>query len=256
MTKSSLATSCKRIASACVLGLALGAGSAAAAPITYEFSAEISVINSDLAAPGLSLGDAVTGSFTYETGLALSPGFNTSRQQLIDSGRVAGTDFHEGMADDVSESSQVVGGPGFGGTAPVFTISLNIGGTTYDINGDSLIRHRTNEWVLTPDRPAYAYDTLFAVSANANGGLSGIRLFDDAVFSGLFPADFTMSLLPDLNELFRARVFSVIDLDGDGVDDTQVFAAVTSLATRVPEPASWVLVLTGLLTLRRLKRAA
>lgn len=258
MSRASSGRSVRRIICYCLVGLAFAAAPAAAVPVTYDFTAEVTILN-NVDTPGdpvvgLSLGDAVTGSFTYEAGLALSPGLNTSRQELLDSGwtplppgptpDTGGPYFHAGMADDVSESFQAIGGPGFGGD-PVFSITLNIAGTTITFGGDSLIRHRTNEWVPTPDRPAFAYDTMFAYAGADTGNISGIRLMDDGVYTGTFPADQTLADLPSLDDLFRARVFTFIDLDGDGVEDTQVFAQLKTL-TQVPEPGTLALLGIGL----------
>lgn len=252
----------RRIVTGLAVGLALVSGAAVAAPVTYNFVAEVSIINDLDGAPvsGLSLGDTVTGSFTYEAGAALNPALAITRQQLIDDlgwVPVAAGDtppagpgaFHAGMADGISESFQAVGGPGFGGGAPVFTIDFDFGSTQASFGGDSLIRHRTNEFVVTPDRPSFAYDTMIAF-AGLGGNSSGIRLMDNGVYTGLFPSDQTLLDLPSLDALFLARVFSTMDFDGDGTSDTQVFAQLTSLTRAVPAPGALVLLLLGLLGLR------
>ena len=52
-------------------------------------------------------------------------------------------------------------------------------------------------------------------------------------------------------------MFTVIDLDGDGADDTQIFARVDALSARsVPEPGTLALVFSGLLLLRWRTRTA
>ncbi len=257
----------RRMITSVALGFALLSGSANAVPVTYNFVAEVTLLNNVLVeggpTPNVSLGDTVTGSFTYEAGIPMDPGFNTNRQQLIDFGftPVAAGDplpgdgssaFHDGMVDGVSETGQAIGGAGFGGTDPVFEISFNFDAVSATVAGDTVIRHRTNEWVATPDRPSFAYDTMIAFAGleDPNGFSSGVRLMDDGVYTGTFPLDSTLASLPGLDELFLARVFGVLDFDGDGEKDTQFFAAITSLTRAVPAPGAFVLLLLGLMGLR------
>ncbi len=251
----------RRIATSVALGLALLTGTANAAPVTYDFVAEISLL-SDLnggTANGLALGDTVTGSLTYEADAPLNFAGSLTRQDLIDNGLTPvlvndpppppGTSTFAGeMADSVSDTYQTIGGPGFGGTDPVFEISFDFGAFQSSVGGDSLIRHRSNEYVPTPDRPTFAYDTLFMLADIGNFS-SGIRFMDTGVYTGTFPNDRTLLSLPSLDDMFRTRVFATLDVDGDGVADTQVFAVVTELS-RVPAPGALVLLLLGLIGLR------
>ena len=173
--------------------------------------------------------------------------------------------FHAGMDAGLSETGQA------GGDFSLFSLSFTANGTTFSggTEGDqqsSSMRHRTNEWVVTPDRPSFAYDSLLAfqsdqdVELDGNGNVvnvttrsqTGIRLMDDGVFTGDFPLDRALALLPSLDELFRARVFTTADLDGDGIAESSVWAQLDSLV-RVPVPGTglFLLGLAGLFLRRR-----
>ena len=244
------------------------APAALAVPVTYNFTGSLTLIeNLSGTGPvaGFALGDTISGTLTYESGVALAPGLQISRQELLDAGLfpLAPGDtadpslsyFHAGMdATGDSVSQQVIGG------SSLFSLSFSTAGGNFSVdpsNSTSLYRHRTNEWVPTPDRPAFAYDTLFLTQFdNTTTETTGIRLMDDDVFTGLFPVNVgaqSLAALPGLSDLFLGRVFGITTLD-DGTD-VQVFAALDSL-TAVPEPGTLALLGAGLLGLWFRKKAA
>lgn len=243
--------------------LPLIANNAMATPITYDFTGSISVL-SNLSGTGpvagFALGDAISGTLTYDSGVELTTGFQTSRAELELSGGLPAAPgdvldpgefyFHSGMdatADSVTR--QAVGGAG------LFSLSFSSAGGNFAINpstSTSFLRHRTNEFIVTPDRPTYAFDTMFASQFDlVTDENIGLRLMDDDAFAGLFPVNAgaqSLAALPSLADLFLARVFGSTDLDGDGVADVQVFATIDSL-TAVPEPAPLTILALGLCTL-------
>ena len=254
------------------------APTALAAPVTYEFSGTLSFLAGEAENQGFALGERFTGTLTYDNSATLSPGLAIDRQGLLDAGLqplaageptpdTGGGFFHDGMADGLSESGQAAGDSG------LFTLEFEVNGSTFTTEnvGDeqsSFLRHRTNEWINTPDRPAFAYDSLLASSTaqtfqlDADGNVvdaflsaqTGLRLFDNEVFSGTFPLDQALATLPDLKDLFRARVFAFADLDGDGSAESNIWGEVDSLSlVSVPAPGAGLPLLLGLglLGLRR-----
>jgi hypothetical protein len=251
--------------------LCFGAASASAAPIVYNFTGTVSLVNGLAVDNGYALGQSVTGTLTYDSSATLNPALQIDRQGLIDAGfqpLPAGTPtpddqsyFHDGMDPGVSQTAIAFGDFG------LFSLSMTIGGTSFTpgtggTSQESFIRHRTNEWVNTPDRPAFAYDSLLAIQQDLvdifdTGGNfvgrevrmdAGIRLMDDAVFSGMFPLDQLLTELPGIDEMFKARAFTTVDFDNDGIAESQIWAVLDSL-TAVPGPAPFGILVIGLLGL-------
>ncbi|MEM7764660.1 MAG: PEP-CTERM sorting domain-containing protein [Pseudomonadota bacterium] len=255
-----------------VLLLGLVSSTAFATPITYQFTAKIDLLSSPVDNLDFSIGDTVTGTLTYETGVGSVGTLELSRQfwedrgcNAVPAGQPNPTDncfFHDGMADGPSDTTFFQEQPG--DTFDLFTISFNLGDTVWEFGGGndfSIIRHQTNEWRATPDRPVGAFDSLVAdasISELDDTGriVGGIRLFGNGVYTDQFSSPTTLSELPILDDLFRARIFGGFDFTGDGQQDTTVFAGVTSL-TRVPAPGTLALlaiVLLGMMSRRRLIR--
>lgn len=199
----------------------------AAINLTATFKGTVSKVTGSSIFSNVSVGDSWTSTYVYDLSLG----------QII-----------------TSPTSYITfGGDQFGAPSPVLSATLTIGGTSRNVLSDS---SATFVWVNQP-----VSSQIMSGADHRTSGVGGITVLDYITIDGLFPAgidafpNFTLSALS-----YSDAYFENIAPDNSIIERYEAVLTSVNIASAVPEPATWAMMIIGFgfvgAALRRAQRSA